>query len=368
MSAPSAAPASPRTTDGCRYCWMCRQACPVGHVTARETLTPHAWALMIGSVARGQLTWTREVADVMYSCADCGLCQAHCATDQPLPDAINQSRTEIAAAGGAPPIVYELDRQLKAYGGAYGSTKVTATSATGPSALFLGDAAPHSRPAAVDAARRLLSAAGRSPVPIATGRSSGLLANTLGLRATAIDLAQAVLADVRASGAAEVLVLGPTDRWTFEQVYKERLGVAWPAGVVVREVTDVLAEAVAAGRLTFRPESAGAYAYHDPCHTPRLGHSRPAPRALLAAAFGTAHAKELFWREHRAHPCGATGGLEFTTPAIAARLADARLADAAAAGAEWIVTDEPACLHQLAGRPSGQVAVRGLYEVLVERL
>ena len=30
---------------GCRYCWMCRHVCPVGHVTHRETHTPHAWAL-----------------------------------------------------------------------------------------------------------------------------------------------------------------------------------------------------------------------------------------------------------------------------------------------------------------------------------
>ena len=151
-------------------------------------------------------------------------------------------------------------------------------------------------------------------------------------------------------------------------MYQERLGVAWPEGVVVREVTDVLAEAAVSGTLTFRQQAAGAYAYHDPCHTPRLGRARPAPRALLAAAFGAAGAKDMFWREHRAHPCGATGGLEFTTPAIAERLADARLADAAAAGAEWIVTDEPACLHQLASRPSQKVAVRGLYEVLAERL
>ena len=84
----------PQTTEGCRYCWMCRHACPVGHVTARETYTPHAWALLIESVARKQIAWNRESADVMFACADCGLCQAHCATDQPLPDALQRRATQ----------------------------------------------------------------------------------------------------------------------------------------------------------------------------------------------------------------------------------------------------------------------------------
>ena len=96
----------------------------------------------------------------MYACADCGLCQAHCATDQPLPAAINQSRVEIAAAGGAPPVVYELDAQLKAHGNAYGPATASSVVVTGRTALFLGDAAPHLQPAAVGAATKLLAAAG----------------------------------------------------------------------------------------------------------------------------------------------------------------------------------------------------------------
>jgi Fe-S-cluster-containing hydrogenase component 2 len=62
--------AEPRTTENCRFCWMCRHVCPVGHVTHRETLTPHAWALTIESVARGQLSWNAETSGVMYACAD----------------------------------------------------------------------------------------------------------------------------------------------------------------------------------------------------------------------------------------------------------------------------------------------------------
>ena len=89
MSATTGATAGHQTTENCRFCWMCRHACPVGHVTQRETLTPHAWALTIDvGASAGPLTWSPDAADVLYACADCGLCQAHCVTDQPLPDAI----------------------------------------------------------------------------------------------------------------------------------------------------------------------------------------------------------------------------------------------------------------------------------------
>ena len=80
----------------------------------------------------------------------------------------------------------------------------------------------------------------------------------------------------------------------------------------------------------------------------------------------------MFWREQRAHPCGATGGLEFTQPAIAGRLADARLEDAASRGAKWVIADDPGCLNHLhpsaASAGQGGLEVRGLYELLVEQL
>jgi Fe-S oxidoreductase len=138
----------------------------------------------------------------------------------------------------------------------------------------------------------------------------------------------------------------------------------------VKDVTTVLHNALAEGRLRFRPTTAGApaYAYHDPCHAARLARVHAAPRALLGAALGVAHARQLFRREGRAHPCGAVVGLVFTHPAIAAQLAEARLADATTAGAEWLITDDARCLHHLRMHASGAVQVRGFYETLAERL
>ena len=82
------------TTEGCRYCLMCRHVCPVTRVTFNEATSPHGWALTIASVRRGQLRWDVATTDLLYRCADCGLCQSFCVTDQPLPYAIVAARAE----------------------------------------------------------------------------------------------------------------------------------------------------------------------------------------------------------------------------------------------------------------------------------
>jgi Fe-S oxidoreductase len=354
---------------GCRYCWMCRHVCPVGHVTHRETHTPHAWALMIDAQSKGTLTWNDDSTNELYACADCGMCRTHCVTDQSLPDAIAEARAGVAKSGAAPKAVYALHEKLQKWGNPYQEAD-SSKPVKGEVGVFIGDAAAYLGPQAWEAAIKLLEAAGLQPVPVGVGRSNGVLASSLGFPDTATAHAKAVLSDVAAAGCRELLVLAPGDRYAFERLYLERLNIAWPAGVAIKEVTTVLAEAAAAGRLKFRNRTdAPAYTYHDPCHGPRAGHNHAAPRALLAAALGAGSAVDMFWREQRAHPCGAIGGLEFTQPAIAGRLADARLEDAAARGAKWVIADDPGCLNHLRGR-AGQrgLEVRGLYELLVEHL
>jgi Fe-S oxidoreductase len=187
---------------------------------------------------------------------------------------------------------------------------------------------------------------------------------------TARELATQLLADVAASGCRELLVLRPEDRFAFERVYRDRLGLPVPDGLVLRDVTEVLAEALDSGRLRFRPRvHVPPYVYHDPCHTARVNRDDAAPRRLLAAALGDAAARDTFWRGRRAHPCGAIGGLQFTHPAIADKLADARLSDARAAGAAWIISDDPSCVQQLRRRAAqADLTVLGFYEVLAEQL
>lgn len=362
-------------TDNCRYCLMCRHVCPVGHVTRLESLTPHGWGLLIASQRRGLVTWNASSVDKLYSCADCGLCRSHCVTDQPLPDAIAAARAEVASQGLAPASLYEVNQALLAWGNPYQPAEPQPPSGQGDVALFVGDEALHLWPAALDAALTLLKAVGVEPVLIGAGRSNGYLASSLGFPDTARRLAEANLADLRATNASTLLVLSPGDLFAFRQLYDERLGIGWPAGVELQEVTLLLAERLAAGELRLGRRKLGgtegtkgnSYAYIDPAHTVRAPERMAAPRSLLAAVM-PGPGVELFWRQERTHPAGSTS-LKFANPQLADHLTYARLGDAVQSGARLLLSDDPGTLHALAAHaPRFGVQVQGLYELLVECL
>ncbi|MBP7690710.1 MAG: (Fe-S)-binding protein [Anaerolineales bacterium] len=349
----------------CRFCLMCRHTCPVGRATKREATTPHGWALLISSVDRGQIQWNADTVDTLYQCAQCGLCYANCVTDQPLPSAIAAARAHVAAAGLAPQAVAEVEARLREWGNPFRAEAPRPAAGQAPAALFVGAAAHHLRPAALAAARRLLDALGLAYVPIAQGLSSAYLPFALGLPATARTLGQAALQELAAAGSTRLIVLTPEDRRAFTDALPE-LGLPLPDGVVVVELMTLLAEAVAAGRLQFRPVTP-ALTYHDPAHTPHFPGRAAEARRVLAAL--TPALRELFWREGRAAPGGSVGGLRFTHPALAEQLTRERLAEAAATGAELLVTEDPAALdHFEAQADPAVIRVAGLYELLAQQL
>lgn len=347
---------------------MCRHVCPVGHITHRETLTPHGWGLTIASVERGLLTWNPETVDVLYSCADCGTCRAFCVTDQALPDAIAATRAQVVAQKLAPAAVYEIHHALQEWSNPYEKQLPQTSGGRGEVALFVGDDAKYAWPSSLGAALRLLAAIGVQPVLIGAGRSNGYLASSLGFPETAKALAMATLEELKASGAKRMLVLTPGDRYAFESLLVERLGGEWPEGVELLEVLSLLGDRLEDG--TFNLISSGdetPYAYVDPSHSLRVPARFDAPRRLLGAILPGA-ARELFWRKERAHPCG-NGALQFANPLLSDQLTAARLADARDAGARLIVTEDAGCLSHL-NRQAERFGLRvqGLYELLAEHL
>lgn len=356
------------TTENCRYCLMCRHTCPVGFVMQKETLTPHGWGLTIASVERGLLAWNEDTIDVLYSCADCGSCRAHCVTDQPLPDAIAAARAQVVEQNLAPTAVYEVNATLQEWGNPFEKKKPEHVTEKGEIALFVGDDARYVWPSVLEAALTLLRAAGVEPVLVGVGRNNGYLAASLGLRETAVTLAQDNLAEVKAVGASRLLVLTPGDYYAFHQLYDERLGISWPETVEIVEVMAFLAEQLAGGNIKFNlAENGPPFAYVDPTHTVRVDGRYQAPRQLLAAIMPTPGIN-MFWREDRTHACGNTA-LQFSQPLISNHLTYARLGDAVQSGARRVITEDPGCLAQLNRHaPRFGLQVQGLYELLANQL
>jgi Fe-S oxidoreductase len=356
------------TIENCRYCLMCRHVCPVGHVTRRETLTPHGWGLTIASVQRGLLAWNQDSMDVLYSCADCGTCRAHCVTDQALPDAIAATRAEVAAQNLAPAAVYDIHKSLQEWSNPYKKQAPEKAQAQGEIALYVGDDAKFLWPVALESALKLLETAGVKPVLIGVGRCNGYLASSLGFPETARILVQATLDELKASGARRMLVLTPGDYYAFSRLLAERLEVDWPLGIELQEVVSFLDEKLMAGTIKYKPSGdQRPYTYVDPTHSLRIPARHEAPRRLLAG-FMPAAGREMFWRKERAHPCG-NGALQFTSQHISDHLTCARLADAQQAGAQVVVSEDPGCLSHL-NRHALRfgLEVQGLYELMADHL
>jgi Fe-S oxidoreductase len=356
------------TIENCRYCLMCRHVCPVGHVTRRETLTPHGWGLTIASVQRGLLAWNQDTLDVLYSCADCGTCRAHCVTDQPLPDAIAATRAEITAQNLAPAVAHEIHKALQDWSNPYEKHAPETVKGQAEIALFVGDDAKYLWPAALKSALKLLESAGVKPVLIGIGRSNGYLASSLGFPETARMQVQVTFNELKATGARRMLVLTPGDYYAFSRLLTDRLDVEWPQGIELQEVVSLLDEKTTAGVLKFKSsDEKRSYTYIDPTHSLRLPARFEAPRRLLSGIMSTA-GRELFWRKGRAHPCG-NGALQFMNPHISEHLTYARLADAQQAGAQVVVTEDPGCLSHL-NRHADRFGlhIQGLYELLADHL
>ena len=354
-----------QTTDLCRYCLMCRHVCPVTTVTHNEITSPHGWGTLISSVERGLALWTEDAVDRLYQCADCGLCRSHCVTDQPLPLAINLTRATVVTDGHAPPAVARVSEKLQRWQNPYVEQSPEVISGEGESALLIGAAAKYLRPQSVEAVQTLLAAVGVDPVPVAVGRSSANLANTLGLTHEAQTLARATLDEIARVKARRVFVLSPAEVYTFETVLPH-LGLELPSGVEVVEVSVHLAEQLDASRI--RKNGLTDYGFVDPDHTVRNPGRWAHPRTLLAA-LTDAEPVELFWRRERAVPTGVSGGLTFTQPELARRLAEVQIQAAIERGARTLVTDDPHTAHHLSQVAAGSdITVAGLFELLAENL
>ena len=355
-------------TELCRHSLMCRHVCPVGNLTRMETLTPHGWAQLVALERRGLSTWNAETVDALYKCADCGNCRSHCVYGNPLPEGIAAARAHVVDQGLAPSLVYEMAEILQKWENPYVPQRPERSRSTGPDALFVGDDAHFLKPALVDAAVKLLGAVGVEPVLIGQGRNSGYLPSSLGLPAVAQDLALANLAELEAVGAQRLFVLSPGDYFAFTQMYDERLDIRPPTGVEIVEVIPFLADRLAAGTLRLRRSNeAATFAYVDPTHSVRVKDRFAAPRRLLEAVLAEP-ARELFWRDGRAYPCGDLA-LQFTQPQLADALTQARLVDASEAGASGVITEGPGSLAHLERHAAAQgMTARGLYELLAEHI
>jgi len=163
-------------------------------------------------------------------------------------------------------------------------------------------------------------------------------------------------------GVQEIITLSPHCMNTLKKEYGD-------LGIKVRHYTEVLAELIKNGSLSFSVPYPKKVIYHDPCFLGKQNQIFDAPRNILTAIDGL----ELleFSRARETSLCceGGGGRMFYETETSGERNSDKRITEAIEKGADLICTSCPFCVMTLEdpATEKGQV-VKELSEILMEVL
>ena len=114
----------------------------------------------------------------------------------------------------------------------------------------------------------------------------------------------------------------------------------------VKHMVEFLLDLIREGKLQFKKELKMKVTYHDPCHLGRHSGVYDAPREILKAIPGI-ELVEMERSRENSRCCGAGGGLKAGFPDIQNQMAQTRVKEAEAAGADVIVSACPFCYQGL---------------------
>lgn len=184
-------------------------------------------------------------------------------------------------------------------------------------------------------AARLLNALGLRPVVLADERCCGHDLLWQGDEATFARLMEANARLVAEAGVERIVTLCPECALTLAKDYPARLG-RFPPAV---HLSELAAQALQKGRLTFPQRAQGPVTYQDPCRLGRHLGVYEAPRALLEGLGYTV--VEMAHHGKGAICCGTSAWTHCTATSKA--IQDERLREARETGAEVLVTACPKC-------------------------
>jgi heterodisulfide reductase subunit D len=166
-----------------------------------------------------------------------------------------------------------------------------------------------------------------------------------GMPEKAAEYIEHTLALVEQVGARQMVFNCPGCQRAFRDDYNKLTGHAAP--VEAFEVVELLADRLAAGELRmerYRPKT--TVTYHDPCVLGRWMGIYEAPRQLLRAIPGI-NLVEMPRNRRDGYCCGAGGMIRWDFGEMANLAGADRIAEAAATGAEILLSACPACVMQL---------------------
>lgn len=361
------------TVKMCRFCFMCRHACPTFLATKLDSNTPRGYALLLSAVAEGIREWNDDSVGRFYQCSQCGLCREDCEFHWPEDELVRNAREEIVAAGKEPKTIAQIANSIVNKGTPYEQEKKWNFSPqhmgkkNSDVLYFAGCSTRQNHPEIMEAMSTILDRIGTSWSVLENEGCCGMTLFDLGYTEDAKKVA-AKLADKISHSGAKILLTGCAHCYrTFREKFAE-WGIQLPLDIKIVHTAEYLYENALNGKLQFKTDvTVHSVSYHDPCQLGRkLGVYDP-PRKLIEKLTGSSPI-ELFHNRNKAECCGAGTTMFLTDLEISERVAKLRLDSAREEEAKLIITACQNCKTVFSRVHQNDVEILDIAELVSSRL
>jgi len=324
---------------------------------------------VLKSILLGQIPLSRELAEFVYQCSECGNCTEVCHMSQSEHIVLNTSkwidhvkvwdalRQDLIEAGFAP-----LDKHGKLIDylnndtmrNPYGEEEAKKfewiaefpeIKNTGELVFFGGCTMPLRQVDTLKSMMKIFKAAGKEIAMSKNEWCCGSVALRIGDQSSLTEIVKHNIEVFKNMGAQTIFTTCSGCYRTWKKDYPELIGEEMP--FEVKHITEILAEMLNSNEIPFKPvEGSETVTWHDPCHLGRHMNLYEIPRDVLLKIPGLEF-KEMKRNRNNAWCCGAGGGVKSEFPDLALDISKERIKEAIDTGAQVLTTSCPFCVGNL---------------------
>jgi len=325
---------------------------------------------VLKSILEGKIPLSKELAEWVYECSECGNCTEVCHMSQNENIALPTSkwidhikvwealRKDLIDAGFAPLdkhsnlIDYMENQDMKnPYGEAKAKrfewiTEFPEIKDTGELMFFGGCTMPLRQVETLKSMMKILISSGKEIAMSKEEWCCGSIALRIGNEQALTDLIKHNIEIFKDKGAKVLFTACAGCYRTWKKDYPELLGEQLP--FEVKHITEILIDLINKNEIPFKSEEAEkiSVTYHDPCHLGRHMDFYDIPREVLSKIPGI-ELIEMKRNRKSAWCCGAGGGVKSQFPELAIEISKERIKEAIETNAHILTTSCPFCIGNL---------------------